>query len=146
MRSPGRVPDYPLPRKAAEARFAVLRRRVAEQEARLSREPSPELWAERDGWAEEAAAIAEALDTLDRVLPSLPRCGCGKVAHVERSTAERHRRLLLTVAEAGKAEPGPVDVYACRQRRGEALPAYHVGHRRFALVVPETFPAEEAAT
>lgn len=127
MRAAGGYPDYPLPPAAARDRLAVLEARVRKLEERLALAPTPDLWGERDGWTEERDALRAALETL-RVVPALPRCGCGKAVHPDPKSAARHAAALLLV-NARRPVPGEeVAVYGdCPVRRH---PGWHVGHRR----------------
>ena len=127
MRAAGGYPDYPLPPAAARARLAVLDARVARLEAALAHRPAAELWAERDGWAEERDALARALATLE-VVPALPRCGCGKATHPDPASAERHAEAIRLVSARREKRGLSVAVYGdCPARRH---PGWHVGHRR----------------
>lgn len=132
MRTAGAFPSYPLNRRAAEDRAASLRRRVADLEAVLARPtqsrrrpvPTPdEVWAARDGWVEELAGIESALRFVDVVMPTLQRCGCGKLVHLNEESARRHRDALGVVNEDLDARP--LRIYQCTVRRELA---WHVGH------------------
>ena len=127
MRAAGGYPDYPLPPAAARDRLAVLEARVRKLEERLALAPTPDLWGERDGWVEERDALRAALETL-RVVPALPRCGCGKAVHPDPGSAARHA-AALRIVNARRPVPGEeVAVYGdCPVRRH---PGWHVGHRR----------------
>lgn len=127
MRAAGGYPKYPIPMHAARQRLGVLEERVRKLEAQLARGPTVELWAERDGWAEERDAIREALATLWTV-PNLPRCGCGKATHPDQASAERHAAALRLVSAKRATHSDEVAVYGdCPARRH---PGWHVGHRR----------------
>jgi len=125
MRAAGGYPNHPIPQSAARVRLQQLELRLKRLEDALAQGPTLELWAERDGWAEEHAALRDALNLLES-MPTLPRCGCGKVVHETPEQAERHVRLLKLVNDRRSAVP--LVVYDnCPVRRH---PGWHVGHAR----------------
>ena len=127
MRRSGGFPDYPLPPSAARVRLGQLAARVARLVERLAREGGGEdEWGELRGWQEEHDSLADALECLDRVLPSLERCGCGKVVHETVEGALRHARLLRLVDD--RRDKRRVDVYECDVVRRPGV--FHVGHDR----------------
>ena len=95
-------------------------------ERELAHSALPELWAERDGWAEERDALVDALALLEAI-PSLPRCGCGKIVHETPDSAQRHVRLLSLINDRPPAgDLPPLGIYGdCPVRRH---PGWHVGH------------------
>ena len=131
MRASGRFPEYPLPRRAAEERLRVLERRIARLEAEAARKGwTEEAEGEHYGWKEEADGLRDALQVLDVLIPSLPRCGCFKRAHPTRESAERHAAQLRLIDDRQKKAKLEIHVYACRFLRplpGETT-VYHVGH------------------
>ena len=134
MRTAGGYPKYPIPAPAARRRLEVLESRVGKLEAQLARAPTPELWAERDGWAEERDALRAAFETFD-VTMGLPRSGCGKAVHPDRASAERHAAALRLVSDQRHTHGVEVAVYGdCPVRRH---PGWHVGHRFYPRPTPE---------
>lgn len=134
MRTAGGYPKYPIPAPAARRRLEVLESRVGKLEAQLARAPTPELWAERDGWAEERDALRAAFETFN-VTMGLPRCGCGKAVHPDRASAERHAAALRLVSDQRHTHGVEVAVYGdCPVRRH---PGWHVGHRFYPRPTPE---------
>ena len=124
MRAAGGYPKYPIPPAAARVRLQHLVTRIERIELELARSATAERWAERDGWAEERDALADALALLEAI-PTLPRCGCGKIVHDSPAEAERHIRLLYLVND--RPSPGLLGIYGdCPVRRH---PGWHVGHR-----------------
>ena len=126
MRAAGGYPKYPLPASAARVRLQHLKTRIARIDRELAHNALPELWAERDGWAEERDALVDALALLEAI-PSLPRCGCGKIVHETPDSAQRHVRLLNLINDRPPAgDLPPLGIYGdCPVRRH---PGWHVGH------------------
>ena len=87
MRTAGGYPKYPIPAPAARRRLEVLESRVGKLEAQLARAPTPELWAERDGWAEERDALRAAFETFNVTMGGA-KWGAG--------TPHRHTEFLLS--------------------------------------------------
>jgi len=136
VRAAGAFPSYPLPRRAADERRRFLAGRLAEIEAELMRPrrrplsaaDRDRLFGERQGWLEEHDALADALDLVDSILPTLDRCGCGKLVHLAEASAQRHARALGYVDD--RLVGGRISVYVCRVRRERA---WHVGHNKLEV-------------
>lgn len=131
MRRPGGFPPYPLPRRQAEARLRIVADRVARLEETAARSGwTPGLEGEYRGWKEEADGLLDALDVLDMLIPSLPKCGCFKRSHPTRESAERHARQLSIIDDRRTKVRAKIHVYACtflRPLPGEGA-VFHVGH------------------
>ena len=71
-------------------------------------------------------SLVDALALLEAI-PSLPRCGCGKIVHETPDSAQRHVRLLSLInARPPAGDLPPLGIYGdCPVRRH---PGWHVGH------------------